>query len=99
MEDISKSNLETICKIFHIFENEEDLEQLLLDVCTRKELEAIFQRFTVAQMLKNGLSFTQIEEKTGMSSTTITRVSKCLKHGQGYNKMFEKYNCEINMNE
>jgi len=97
MNDISNKHLETIVKIFSVFEGHEDIEQILLDVCTRKELEAIFQRFRAAQMLKNGMSFTQIEEMTGMSSTTITRVSKCLKNGQGYNKMFDKYNLSISI--
>ncbi|QVK17332.1 DNA-binding transcriptional regulator [Mycoplasmatota bacterium] len=97
MNDISAEHLKTIVNIFNLIQGEEDIEQLLLDVCTLKELEAIFQRFKVAQMLKNGLSFNQIEEKTGMSSTTITRVSKCLKNGKGYNKMFNKYNFSMSI--
>ncbi len=99
MKNIPEKHLETLCNIFHVFDNKNDIEELLLDVCTRKELEAIYQRFRVAQMLKSGLSFTQIEERTGISSTTITRVSKCLKNGQGYNKLFDKYNLSICMDD
>lgn len=99
MKDISIEHLKTVVNIFSVFNNKEDIEQLLLDVCTLKELEAIFQRLKVAQMLKNGLSFNQIEEKTGMSSTTITRVSKCLKNGKGYNKMFDKYNFSMSIDD
>lgn len=95
MAGISKKQLATISKIFHTLEKEKDIEDLLLDVCTIKELEAIYSRFKVAQMLKNGLSFNQIEKLTGMSSTTITRVSKCLKNGKGYNKLFDKYKITI----
>lgn len=99
MEDISKKHLDTICKIFASFEGEDDMRELLLDVCTHKELESIYQRFKVAQMLKNGYTFVQIENKTGISSTTITRVSKCLKRGTGYNKMFYKYHQSIDLKE
>jgi|SRR5690554_2201071 len=99
MDCITRKHLATISKIFNILEKEKDVKDLLLDVCTIKELESIYQRFKAAQMLKNGLSFNQIEEKTGMSSTTITRVSKCLKNGKGYNKLFNKYNLSIDIED
>jgi TrpR-related protein YerC/YecD len=99
MEEISQKHLDEVCAVFTAFEGKEDMQELLLDVCTRKELESIYQRFKVAQMLKNGMTFVQIEARTGISSTTITRVSKCLKRGQGYNKVFDKYNLSIDIEE
>lgn len=99
MDYISKKHLTTISKIFMTLEKEKDVEDLLLDVCTLRELEAIYQRFRVAQMLKKGLSYNQIEKMTGMSSTTITRVSKCIKNGKGYNKLFDKYNLTIDIED
>ncbi len=92
-------HLEEISNILSVFTNRGDLAELLQDVCTDSEISAIYQRLRVAQMLKNGLSFTQIEELTGMSSTTITRVNKCLKYGKGYNKMFNKYNLSVCIDE
>ncbi|NLC94751.1 MAG: hypothetical protein GX676_03560, partial [Bacilli bacterium] len=86
---------DTISYILSAFEDKSDIADLLLDVCTKKELEDIYQRFVVAQMLKDGLTFAQIEKLTGISSTTITRVNKCLKNGKGYNKMFDKYHLTI----
>jgi TrpR-related protein YerC/YecD len=97
MDCITKKHLTTISKIFTAFDKDKDMKDLLLDVCTVKELEAIYQRLRVAQMLRLGLSFNQIETKTGISSTTITRVSKALKNGKGYNKAFDKYNLSINV--
>ena len=32
------------------------------DACTQKEIEAIHQRFLVAQMLKDGYTFVEIEK-------------------------------------
>ena len=97
MDEINNINFEKVIEIFSSFKGSTDMEDLLKDVCTRKELESLYQRFKVAQMLRNGYTFIQIAEKTGISSTTITRVSKCLKNGEGYNKMFDKYNLSINL--
>lgn len=91
----TKKHLDTISYILSAFEDKSDIADLLLDVCTKKELEDIYQRFVVAQMLKDGLTFAKIEKLTGISSTTITRVNKCLKNGKGYNKMFDKYHLTI----
>lgn len=95
MKEISKDHFNELANIFAKFNDVEDMKDLLEDVCTRKELESLYQRFKVAQMLKDGMTFVQIVEQTGISSTTITRVSKCLKNGKGYNKMFDKYNLSI----
>lgn len=50
----------------------------LRDLLSEKEIIEFSKRFEVANMLLNKLSYSQIEEKTKMSSTTIARVSKYL---------------------
>ena len=54
------------------------------DVCTIKEIMEIAQRLRVAKLLDNGLSYQAISKETGASTATISRVSKCLKLGEGY---------------
>ena len=55
------------------------------DLCTFSEIQAMTQRFHVASELYDKSTFTQISEKVGTSSTTITRVNKCLNYGaDGY---------------
>jgi TrpR-related protein YerC/YecD len=46
---------------------------------TEKEMLEFSRRFEVAKMLDQGISYARIEKKTGMSSTTIARISKALK--------------------
>lgn len=99
MHEISSRHLNKITEIFCKMNSHEDMQDLLLDVCTKKELESIFQRFRIAEMLKNGLTFVEIEAITGISSTTITKVSKSLKNGKGYNKAFRKYNLSIDLQD
>ena len=47
--------------------------------------------FEVASLLADGKTFTQISQKIGVSSTTITRVNKCLCYGaDGYKLLLER---------
>lgn len=94
MKDITGKHLNTICEIFTKAESKDDIKSILLDLCTTKELEAIYQRFRVAKMLKAGWTFSQIEKATSISSTTITRVSKSLQSGSGYKKILNEFNID-----
>lgn len=53
------------------------------DLCTVAEVEAIVQRFDVAQMLAEKRTYNEIEQKTGASTATISRINKCLMRGEG----------------
>ncbi len=53
------------------------------DICTVTELNAIAQRFKVANMLKNKKTCHAIAEETGASTATISRVNRCLNYGTG----------------
>lgn len=53
------------------------------DVCTVKEMREISQRLQVAQMLRMGTSYAAINAQTGVSTATISRVSRCLEYGSG----------------
>ena len=48
------------------------------DLFTTKELEDISSRLEVARLLKIGTNYNDIAAKTGASTATISRVSKCL---------------------
>ena len=53
------------------------------DICTIKEVHDMAQRLEIAEMLDGGESYQAICEKTGASTTTIGRVNRCLKYGDG----------------
>lgn len=64
------------------------------DLCTIKELETMSQRLEVAKMLLDGKTFNEIVAATGASTTTISRVNRCLNYGDGgYKSVIEK--CKI----
>ena len=53
------------------------------DLCTVGELRAMEQRDDVALLLDQGLVYTDILEKTGASSATISRVNRIFSFGAG----------------
>ena len=59
------------------------------DICTIKELQAMAQRFRVACQLDAGSNYLEVSESTGASSATISRVSRCLNYGGGYQTALE----------
>lgn len=55
------------------------------DLCTVTELKAMGQRLEVAQLLDRGMIYSEILERTGASSATISRVNRALQYGaDGY---------------
>lgn len=63
--------------------NIDECQAFFEDICTISEIYAMAQRLEVAQMLDEDKSYNEISEKTHASSTTISRVSRCLNYGKG----------------
>lgn len=57
--------------------------RFLRDLCTRTELEAMAQRWEVAQLVDQGVPYLQIAQRTGASTATVTRVAQWLRYGEG----------------
>jgi TrpR-related protein YerC/YecD len=64
-------------------ETRAELEAFFRDLCTLAELEAMAHRWQVARLLERGLPYVEIAERTGASTTTVTRVAHWLRHGEG----------------
>jgi TrpR-related protein YerC/YecD len=64
-------------------ETRSELEAFFRDLCTLAELEAMAHRWQVARLLEKGLPYLEIAERTGASTTTVTRVAHWLRHGEG----------------
>jgi TrpR-related protein YerC/YecD len=57
------------------------------DLLTEEELIEFGKRWQAAQMLDQGLPYSRIEKVTGLSSTTVARISKWLNRGMGGYKL------------
>jgi len=61
------------------------------DLCTIKELGEMAKRMCGAKMLDENRVYTEITEKTGLSTATISRINRCLKYGSnGYAQVLER---------
>lgn len=67
---------------------EKDVEQLLEDLCTYAEIENMAQRLSAARLIMQGKTYAEVIAETEISSATLSRVSRCVKHGSGgYTKL------------
>ena len=61
----------------------EECYAFLEDLCTVSEQMAMEQRFDVAMLLDEGSIYSDVLERTGVSSATVSRVKRALKYGAG----------------
>lgn len=67
---------------------EDELYEFFCECCTQAELRAMEQRFEVARLLRKGMLYSEILERTGTSSATVSRVGRTM--GEGYERAFER---------
>jgi len=75
--------MRSLCDALLTLESRAELERFLRDLCTLAELEAMAHRWEVARLVDKGLPYLEIAQKTGASTTTVTRVAHWLRHGEG----------------
>ena len=68
-------------------ETEDECRVFFEDVCTVREIQEIAQRLKVARLLEQKCSYSEINRETGVSTATISRVSRCLDYGSGGYRM------------
>lgn len=94
MDYNSRIKSEQTDRLFEAILSLESLEEcyrFFEDVCTIKEIQAISQRLEVAKLLKANKTYNQIEEETGASTATISRINRSLHYGvDGYTLVFKK---------
>ncbi|MCK9345400.1 MAG: YerC/YecD family TrpR-related protein [Candidatus Pacebacteria bacterium] len=61
----------------------DETERFLRDLMTEGEITEFAKRLKAAEMLADKVPYLTIETKTGLSSTTVARVSKWLFNGMG----------------
>ena len=85
---------EKIDNLFRAILELQDLEECYAffeDLCTVAELQEMSKRLLAAKLLKDDHVYTDIAERTGLSTATISRVNRCLKYGRdGYITILER---------
>jgi TrpR-related protein YerC/YecD len=87
-DDVVKDLLQVIM----LLETEAEAKAFLRDLLTKTEIHELSRRWQAARMLNDKTPYTEIEQATGLSSTTIARISRWLQEGAGgYRAMLKKW--------
>ncbi len=88
---IKDKEIDEFFKAILKLENIEECYRFFEDICTIKEVQAIAQRLQVAKLLRQKHTYNYIENETGASTATISRISRCLNYGaNGYNIILDR---------
>ena len=76
---------------------QEDCAAFFADLCTEKEVENMASRLAAAKLLIEGKTYLQVIDSVeiltkgmDLSILTLSRVSRCVRHGTGYTRMIER---------
>ncbi len=86
---INEVHLQGFYNLISSLKTPEDCALLFEDLCTYKEVEQMAQRLYAAKLLTQGKTYEEVIKETDISSATLSRVSKCVKYGKGYNKLLK----------
>lgn len=85
---------DSIDRLFHAILNLENVDEcynFFEDLCTIKEIQDMAQRLDTAVLLDEGINYQNISKQVGVSTATISRVSKSLNYGNdGYKTALER---------
>ncbi|SCG82068.1 TrpR like protein, YerC/YecD [Proteiniborus sp. DW1] len=88
---IKDKQLDELFEAVLMLENIEECYRFFEDICTINELKSISQRLEVAKLLRQEKTYNEIEERTGASTATISRINRALNYGaEGYNLILDK---------
>jgi len=69
-----------LCRALLTPKDPKEMARLLADLCTPAEVRTLAERWHVARLLsQGGLSYREIHDATGVSTTTIVRVARFLR--------------------
>ena len=72
-------NVLDLVEVLTKIDDKKVMKNFLIDITTPSELATLQERLNVAMLLEEGNSYKEISQKTGSSTTTITRVARFLK--------------------
>ncbi|MBR6219689.1 MAG: hypothetical protein IKQ80_03925 [Clostridia bacterium] len=92
---LQNGQTDNLARAFLALNDMEDCYRLFEDLFTIREIQDLSQRLEVAQLLQKQATYTEIVEKTGVSTATIGRVNRALNYGAGgYQRVLERLNQE-----
>lgn len=81
IDKLRGKELDQLFKAILSLDNVEECYEFFDDLATMNEVQSLAQRLEVARMLRDGHTYHKIENDTGASTATISRVKRCLNYG------------------
>jgi TrpR-related protein YerC/YecD len=80
-------NTEDLFRAILSLKNTEEAKRFFRDLLTEQEIVEFAKRWQTAGMLSKKISYSNIQKTTGLSSTTVARISSWLNKGKGGYKL------------
>lgn len=87
MRKVGAKDIDSLYRAVLTLRTVDEARRFFRDLLTKTEIEELAERWKAARMLADGVPYTRIVEETGISSTTVARVSRWLKKGMGGYKL------------
>jgi TrpR-related protein YerC/YecD len=81
--NIHSESTDRLFRVILSLESVDECYAFFEDICTITELRDMTQRLDTAFLIDKGISYQKISEQIGVSTATISRVSRCLNYGAG----------------
>jgi TrpR-related protein YerC/YecD len=93
MKNKLNNDIKSLYEAILVLKTEDECRKFFRDLLTEAEIKEFSNRWKVARMLNKKVPYEIIEKETGMSSTTIARISKWLNKGMdGYKLILFRLN-------
>ena len=90
-------NTKNLFEAILCLDNFKEAENFFRDLCSVEEIRAMSERWQIVKLLSQSLSYREISETLGVSTTTVSRVSLCYREGTGaYSSVLKKINSHNN---
>lgn len=83
MQNFHSDAMAQLFKAISLLKSEEECSAFFEDICTITELQDMAQRLDTALLLDKGINYQNISKQVGISTATISRVSRCINYGTG----------------
>ena len=91
LKKLQSKQLDEFFEAILMLKSKDDCYAFFEDICTINEIKSLAQRLEVAKMLEEKRTYTEIQQITGASTATISRVNRCLSYGSdGYKLILER---------
>ena len=91
LEKIKDEKTDKLAEAIASLKTVDEVYRFIGDLCTISEITEMSKRLTAAEMLRDGNTYSEIAEKTHLSTATITRVNRALRYGNdGYTMVLDR---------